>query len=59
MVDGWLGYSDNNATQPSWGLGLAELGKIENINIFENLNLTHLCTNFVLVLTLNFLYISD
>ena len=27
MVDGWLGYSDNNATQPSWGLGLAELGK--------------------------------
>ena len=30
MVDGWLGYSDNNATQPSWGLGLAELGKTQN-----------------------------
>ena len=25
-LDGWSD-SDNNATQPGWGLGLAELGK--------------------------------
>ena len=33
MADGWLvgGDSNDNATQPGWGLGWAELGKKEAI----------------------------
>ena len=32
MFEGRMAYSENNATEPSWGLGLAELGKMCSTN---------------------------
>ena len=32
MFEGRMAYSENNATESSWGLGLAELGKMCSTN---------------------------
>ena len=41
--DGRMAYSDNNATQPSWGLGLVELGNIMSLLESKKVVVTWLC----------------